>query len=733
MNKEQFIKDPDQFEDIGAPLGSLGRWSISSSVIPNSVTPQAITSDDSKIYIRTSGNNNRDIKRFTLSGTYESAGDVTLPLPTAPNEATGSTPNRIIGLSYLNNKFYVILWWNASPPDYVTIERYSSTFSHESTVLGYDPGINTTYEDFMFTTNYLFVLTTQGHAIRTNHAFNSGTHTFASGQTDAVNIVALTDHSPDRSYLVEPDNVRAYTIGGTRISTDDFTLPTRLGTPRGSVFINDDLYIVGNDTTDNNWSVYSFGDRSIVASASWSNASYTGGKLQATLTFDRDVTGISASDFTVVDSLGREYGGWTFDTPSTTASANTGITIATTPPANTSGSFGIQIHPNSVLGPNALIGNSPSNRITSDVVIVNNLPAITISSFTAETSSTTNRITAATATFTLTLGMAIPSSQLTTADFSLRTSEINLGASISSVTAVNPTNENSNTYTISVNNPPDFEGGYPITINTNAIDGSSTYGSGPLSTDPNRTSAIVYYDTRTNVSISSFTAPSETQRGITSTFILEIDRTIPSSDITTSDFTVQSGSGAAINSVSPINELGFGVNSFSIVVTNPENRSGSYTITLNANSIPRNSGFLPGPVTAQVSDAVTYDTRPSVEGSSFTAPSGIQRGATSIFRLVLNRAVPTAEITVEDFTASITQATISSITGVSISNNITATYDITVNNPTNSAGSYTVSLNANAVASGTNYAQGPSSAYQSTAVAYNTFPFSVTWGSSRIY
>ena len=168
---------------------------------------------------------------------------------------------------------------------------------------------------------------------------------------------------------------------------------------------------------------------------------------------------------------------------------------------------------------------------------------------------------------------------------------------------------------------------------------------------------------------------------------------------------------------------------FIIGVTNPTGSNGTYTISIAANSIPTATTYLQGPTTIVNSrTAATYDTRPSVEGTSFTAPATEQTGATSTFRLVLDRAVPTAQITTGDFSASITTATIASVAGVGVSNNMTATYDVVVNNPSNGSGTYTISLAANAIAATATYAAGPSSAYASTAVSYNTITYTGTFG-----
>ena len=438
---------------------------------------------------------------------------------------------------------------------------------------------------------------------------------------------------------------------------------------------------------------------------------------------------ISASNFEVINDANPAVvqTGWTIPViAGGTINNNRSIQVRANPPANTNGNFAIRLKPNSVLTSDNR--SVPPTAVASQFSFIDTIPQLRISSFTAPASSSVNPITTANSVFRLTFNVAISETELTTADFQ----SLNSDATISSVAAYNASNGTASVFDITVINPISTQGTYEISINTNSVTASSTYKAGPLQFD-SRTSSSVTFDTRTAISVSSFIPyPNNILTSPENVFVLTLDRSVPTGEIDTSDFTVQSGSGASIRAVRPQNAIGGVTNVFNIDVTNPTNNSGSYTISLNQNVVSgTGTNYKPGPIAAQASTAVAYDTRGSVEGSSFTAPSGTQRGTTSIFRLVLNRAVPITQITIADFTASITQATIASVTGISISNNMTATYDVTVNNPTNGAGTYTVSLNANAVDAATNYGQGPSSAYQSTEVTYNTFPFSVTWEASE--
>ena len=93
--------------------------------------------------------------------------------------------------------------------------------------------------------------------------------------------------------------------------------------------------------------------------------------------------------------------------------------------------------------------------------------------------------------------------------------------------------------------------------------------------------------------------------GATVDLRLIFDRAIPSNQLSSADFTFTGG--ATFNSISPTT----GSNTtFTITVNNPSNNSGSYTATLRANAVAaKDNDYLAGPVTAETSGAVTFNTR----------------------------------------------------------------------------------------------------------------------------
>ena len=132
-----------------------------------------------------------------------------------------------------------------------------------------------------------------------------------------------------------------------------------------------------------------------VATAAWSGVSYTSGKLSGTLTFSgANVTGIAAGDFSVLNASDVAQSGWTFDTPSATATAGTGITIAATPPSNTNGNFKLRLNATSVRSDGSATDNAPASAVASGAVAVDNRPAVVASASWAAASYTNGKLQA---------------------------------------------------------------------------------------------------------------------------------------------------------------------------------------------------------------------------------------------------------------------------------------------------------------------------------------------------
>ena len=110
-------------------------------------------------------------------------------------------------------------------------------------------------------------------------------------------------------------------------------------------------------------------NRPVTLTAAWSNETFAGGRLQATLTFTGGaVRGIEAKDFEIVDSATiTVQNNWTIATPNATATSQT---IYATPPDPTMGSYNIILKQDSVLGPRATMENSPATSLESADIMV---------------------------------------------------------------------------------------------------------------------------------------------------------------------------------------------------------------------------------------------------------------------------------------------------------------------------------------------------------------------------
>ena len=138
-----------------------------------------------------------------------------------------------------------------------------------------------------------------------------------------------------------------------------------------------------------------------IATAAWSSVSFSSGKLQGTLTFSgTSITGISTSDFEVLNSSGTTQTTWTFDTPSSTARSGSGITIAATPPSNLDANFKLRLKATSVRSGGSSSDNAPASAVESSAIAVNTIPAaVATATWGTPSYCTTSSLWSATLTF----------------------------------------------------------------------------------------------------------------------------------------------------------------------------------------------------------------------------------------------------------------------------------------------------------------------------------------------
>ena len=705
-NNELIHIDPDSTEDIGVPLTAGTSWDLPVSI--NLVEGGDVYNN--KLYV---AHRNGVIHRYALTGTTLEQ-TITVPQPPTPSALSGRSYVGVSAIAFYNNIFYVLSRWGGSR---YSLETYSipsmtgstTSVTHNSNILTWAAGgVGNRASDITFIgtgsdTSVILVSGLDQNASVYQLSTGTRTNTF---NVESTTIQGITATSNKIYCLARVGtgadttvSIRVTDLSYNRITADDTNL----------VFDRLDGFLCNNENTiyliDPHRTIYPFTIPQVIATAAWSSVSYTNNKLEGTITFSgASITGLETGDFEVLNASDAVQTGWTIELPtgitaSSTITSGTGTVIKATPPTNTNGSFKIRLKATSVRSDGGSTDNSPAAAVVTDAISIDSRPQLSVSSFTASGTSQTG----STASLTLTFDRNIPATQLVTGDFS--------ATGGASVTGISPTSGNASVYTITTTQPTNSSGSYTVTLAANSVAASTTYKGGPTSS---YTSGSVTYDTRSAITISSFTAPDTSQTGTTSTLILTLNRSVPKTQLTTADFTT-SISGATLSSVTGQGSLTTAT-VFNVVVNNPSTASGSYTVTLAGNAISAGTSYLAGPTSSYTSESLTYDTRTAIAVSSFTGPGTSQTGSTASLTLTLDRSVPATQLTTADFSATGG----ASVTGVSPTSGNVSVYTITVTQPTNGSGSYTVALSANAIGSSTTYLQGPTSAYTSSSITYDT-------------
>ena len=451
----------------------------------------------------------------------------------------------------------------------------------------------------------------------------------------------------------------------------------------------------------------------VIATASWSNLS-GGITLSGRITFrNTSVTGITNTDFSVLSSNNRIQTGWSISVGTSSLSVNQYTTVTATPPANTNGSFKLQLNATSVRSGGSSRDNSPSNNVRSQPYAINNLPRVTVSSFTAPSGKQRGTIS----TFRLVLDRLVPANQLSISDFTTDDD-----TPISSIT---PSSGNSSSYTINVTNPTNDNGSYNILLKKNAINASTSYRSGPINAI---TSGIVTYDTRPFTATWGSASYCDTSNKLSA--LIRFSHNV--AGITVTDFRIVNNSNPPVEQGSwtfdtPVSSVNANTDII-ISAEAPNDTNGSFALRINANTLrfDRESSNN-GPNRIYTSGLVLVNNLSAITVSSFAAPTGKQRGTISAFRLTLDHSIPTNVLSTSDFTPD-ASTSISSIVSINPITSTASSFTINVINPTNSAGSYRIYLGQNTIPSGTTYNIGPIANVYSTSVDYDTKPFTSTWG-----
>lgn len=397
----------------------------------------------------------------------------------------------------------------------------------------------------------------------------------------------------------------------------------------------------------------------------------TGATSQLTLTLSQAVAAgqIAIADFTPQPS-----------SVTTTDNQNFQITVAN--PADRRGSQTITLAANAVAESDTYKSGPAESEDRSAIVYYDRRVAIAVESFTVSG-------TGSSSTVTLRLNRTVPATQVSAADFNPR----------ARVSDIEPDSGSASTYTITTSNPDRSTGSYVLTFNANSIPESNTYRAGPATAS----TVTIAYDTRIALLVTDFDAPLNTTTG-SSTFDLTFNTAIDATELTSTDFTTSIAGTGAIT-VSPSTGT---ASSFDITVINPSTGTGTYYLTLAADSIPAGTAHLEGPDTAQNSSAVSYDPR-----AALTAQFGTW--ANNVIRLTFSAAIPVTQLTANDFLITTGSLSIRAITSTN-----STQFDITVTNPERSSGRNRVTLIANSIDASTTYQRGPIANVQSPEFTFDT-------------
>ena len=360
MNDEKFdesmpIIDEDGLENIGIALTAGTSFSIATQFTSASLI-RDMTTDGSKIYIMGrigSSGSLQNIRRYTLSGTYESDGNVTVPNPPRPS-GVPSTSNfdGLYGPAYYNNNFYFIAYWlfidtrTGSVQIHQTLERYNTSFVHQQhvTLVGIPPGASV--ESFSIYSNRIYVKYTDNTTVLEIRNLSDGN---LSAGTNSVSLVAEGSGggiavTSTRIYVASGNSIVAYNHMLARVTADDTTLASGV-TGLDMTNSGSDIYVIGRTGSRGSYSfsVYPYTSPNI----SWGPVTYT--ESTRAITAVLTVTTNPGSAFSATDDFAvqRQSGAtWVSASNWTITSSGTGLTrtITATPAATVNpGTYRIQL------------------------------------------------------------------------------------------------------------------------------------------------------------------------------------------------------------------------------------------------------------------------------------------------------------------------------------------------------------------------------------------------------
>ena len=221
--------------------------------IPAGETIQGVATDGNKIYVRTSGNFGRNVKRFALDGSYEPDGDNRIILNFTGLPGTPHGNPEIIGFSHRGNNFYVMYVqplaggqfnWGVQSLNPNTFRGGASLFNRSIA--------SHSITDFDIDGTYVYYLVPSSNAVnRITISGGANASTLTGLAADIRNIAV----SSNRLLAIRANDIQAYTLAGVSVNGDDVILPGDLGNSLGAGYIGGNLYLV-----DNNLDLYTFGE-----------------------------------------------------------------------------------------------------------------------------------------------------------------------------------------------------------------------------------------------------------------------------------------------------------------------------------------------------------------------------------------------------------------------------------------------------------------------------------------
>ena len=371
-------------------------------------------------------------------------------------------------------------------------------------------------------------------------------------------------------------------------------------------------------------------NRPTIATASWSNVSYSSAtnRLTGTITFSgAKVEGLTASDFEVITSGGGTTSGWGVSIPSTITSsteiaAGTGTVVTATAPANRNASFRLRLKTTSVMSDDSPTNNAPASSVESVAVAVDNrvLSVVTITARwgTPSWSRSNNRVTT---TLNFTTSDSSNITGFTNADIS-----VNHGSTTGVSGWSHSVSGSANSYTVTSTPPANTnQSAVRFVLATNAVD-SGIY-SGPASAV---TSSAVSVDNRPMVAGASWSGVSYTAGVLqgTLTFTGANITGLTTGDIEVWEDLATDRNRTSLWTVQLPNGFNGNVNSGGTVLvraTPPSQTDGSFYLRLEDNSVNSDGGSNNAPSANVNSPTIAVNNRHALDGRSsytlqFTVP-----------------------------------------------------------------------------------------------------------------